>query len=589
MKTGGARVYVAALLLAALTFALFSPVARNGFINFDDEQYITGNSHVRQGLTWETARWALTTMEYANWYPLRRLSHLVDVELFGLWAGGHHLVSAAWHAAAAAVLFLALQTFTGAFWRSLAVASLFAAHPLQVESVAWAAERSNVLAGFFFALTLLLWAGYARHPGLGRYLAVVGSCALGLAAKPVLVTLPFVLLLLDFWPLGRLAAPGSPPWRIAGGRIRPLLLEQAPLLALAAASGALAAVAHRSYGALVSMESMPLGLRFANALLSYWRYLGKLLWPTGLGVFYPHPEHNLSMGAAALAGVLLAALSTLLALQVRRRPWLIAGWLWYLGTLVPMIGIVQFSRQAMADRFQYLPSIGIFLALTWLVAEDVPARLRRPAVLGPAALAALAALAVLTVAQVRRWKDDLTLYTHTLAVTTGNWPIETSLGLALERLGHREEAIAHYRAALRQHPYGQAYYNLGTALFGLGRNAEAEAAFREVLRLKPDFAAAHNNLGSVLLALGRVEEASSAYAEAVRLQPDDSLAQHNLGRTLLLLGRPADALPHFQEAARLQPGEAAYLEDLGRLLSMLGRPAAAAPYLREARRLRGAL
>jgi tetratricopeptide (TPR) repeat protein len=603
MKTGGARSgtrarrwraspargLVAALLLAALTFALFSPASRNGFISLDDERYITGNSQVRRGLSWETARWALTSMDDANWYPLRRLSHLVDVELFGFWAGGHHLVSAAWHAAAAAVLFLALQMFTGTFWRSLAVASLFAAHPLQVESVAWAAERSNVLAGFFFALTLLLWGGYARRPGPGRYLAVLGSCALGLAAKPMLVTLPFVLVLLDFWPLGRMAAPGAPPWNIAGARIRHVLLEQAPLLVLAAATGALAAVAHRSYGALVSMESIPLGLRLANALLSYWRYLGKLLWPTGLGVFYPHPEHGLSMGAATLAGVLIAALSTLLALQARRRPWLIAGWLWYLGTLVPMIGIVQFSRQAMADRFQYIPAIGIFLALVWLVAEDLPARLRRPVVLGPAALAALAALAAVTVAQVRLWKDDLTLYTHTLAVTTGNWPIETSLGLALQRLGNREEAIAHYRAALRLYPYSQASYNLGTALFESGRNVEAEAAFREALRVKPDFAEAHNNLGSVMLALGRVEEAAAAYAQAVRLQPEDSLARHNLGMTLLRLGHPAEALPHVQEAVRLQPGEPTYLEDLGRLLSLLGRPAAAAPYLREARRLRGTL
>ncbi|MDB4285599.1 hypothetical protein N9903_01695, partial [bacterium] len=384
--------------MAVLTFALFSPVARNGFISLDDERYITANSRVKQGLTWETARWAVTSIENANWYPLRRLSHLIDVELFGMWAGGHHLVSAAWHAGAAALLFLALNGTTGAFWRSLVVAALFAGHPLQVESVAWAAERSNVLAGFFFALTLLLWGHYVRQPGLGRYLALLGSCMLGMAAKPVLVTLPFVLLLLNFWPLGRMSHHGSPPWRIAGSRLRHMLMEQAPILALAATSAVAATVASRLHGALVSSETIPLGLRFANAALSYWRYLGKLLWPSDLAVFYPHPEHNLSLEAATLAGVLLLGTTTAAMFVVRHSPWITVGWLWYVGTLVPMIGIVQFSRQAMADRFAYLPSIGIFLMLVWFVSKDLPSQLRRPAVLGPATVAVLLVFGSITVA-----------------------------------------------------------------------------------------------------------------------------------------------------------------------------------------------
>jgi hypothetical protein len=308
----------AVALLAALPY--ISREVSPNFVIFDDGDYIYNNPQVLRGLTPQTALWALMSTEHANWYPLRRLSHLVDVSLFGLDAQGHHLVSVAWHAAAAALLFLALQLMTGKRWRSFVVAGLFAAHPLQVESVAWAAERSNVQAGLFFALTLLLWVRYARRPGPGRYAAVFCSCALGLMAKPVLVTLPFVLLLLDYWPLGRVSAPGAPPWWIAGARPGRRLLEKVPLLALAAASGAMAVYAHRQTGALQSFEAFPLGARLGNAALSYWRYLGTLLWPADLAVFYPHPGKSLPPATALAAGLPLAAATGLALLSARRRP-----------------------------------------------------------------------------------------------------------------------------------------------------------------------------------------------------------------------------------------------------------------------------
>jgi tetratricopeptide (TPR) repeat protein len=507
---------VAAALLAALPY-VFCGVSPN-FIALDDSSYIYTNPQVRRGLTPRTALWALTSIEQSNWYPLRRLSHLVDVSLFGLDARGHHLVSVIWHAAAALLLFLALHRMTGRRWRSFVVAGLFAAHPLQVESVAWAAERSNVLAGFFFALTLLLWTRHARRPSWGRYGAVLCSCALGLMAKPVLMTLPLVLLLLDFWPLGRLSPPGAPPWRIPADLLGRRLLEKAPLLLLAAATGAVAVLAHRQADALSTLEAIPLGTRLGNAALSYWRYVGMMLWPADLAVFYPHPGKNLPFGAALAAGLLLAAVTVLVLRQARPRPWLAVGWLWYAGTLLPMSGIVQFGVHALADRFVYLPSIGVFLALVWLAAEGLPAPLRRPAVLGPAAAAALAALAAASAVQAGYWRDSETLFSRTLAVTSGNWMIHGNLGTVLVEQGRQEEAIAHYREALRLRPeFPSAHTNLGNAYLRLGRTQEALGHYREAVRLDPANALRHRNLGLALTRAGQGEEAAACYREAERL------------------------------------------------------------------------
>jgi tetratricopeptide (TPR) repeat protein len=522
----GVRRLPAFLLLFALGFALYLPTARNGFVNLDDNTYIYENPQVLRGLTAETALWALTSIEHANWYPLRRLSHLVDASLFGMWAGGHHLVSALWHAAAAGLLFLALELMTGARWRSFAVAALFAAHPLQVESVAWAAERSNVQAGFFFALALLLWARYARRPGAGRYAAALAGVALGMVAKPSLVTLPLLLLLLDVWPLGRAGPPGGAPWKPSSPALGRLLLEKAPMLALAAASGAIAVVAHRRFGALESLESLPLAARLGNALLSTWRYLAKLLWPEGLAVHYLHAGRDLPLGLAAAAGLGLAALTALAVATARRRPWIALGWLWYLGMLVPVSGIVQFGRHALADRFAYLPGIGVFALLVWLAAEAAPRGPRRPAALAVAAAAAVAALAAATVGQARFWRDNFTLYAHTLEVTPGNWFIENNLGMALLAEGRTAEAIEHLREAARIRPRDpRLHWNLGLAYARARRQEEAVAAFREVLRLRPSWAEARSNFAIVLSQFGLVDEAAFQLREAARL----SAAQRHQG------------------------------------------------------------
>ncbi len=579
------RVFALAGILALLSLLpyLIGGVSRS-FVTLDDPAYIYDNSQVRQGLTWGTVRWALTSTEDANWYPLRRLSHLVDVSLFGLDARGHHLMSLGWHAGAAVLLFFALHLMTGALWHSFVVAGLFAVHPLQVESVAWAAERSNVLAGFFFALTLLLWARYARRPGPWRYGVATAACALGLAAKPVLVTLPLLLLLLDLWPLGRMSLAGSPPWRPTAILLGRRLLEKAPLLLLAAASSAMALFAHRQSGSLLSLESLPLGSRLGNAAMSYWRYIGKMLWPADLALFYPHQGTGLPSGRAALAGLLLVALTAGMVALARRRPWLAAGWLWYLVTLVPMLGIVQFGSHAMADRFVYLPSVGFFLAVVWLAAGVFRTWRYRRVVLGTFAAAVLAALVAAGTVQTGYWKDSETLYKHALAVTRDNWMIRSHLAGLLAASGRQEEAIANAREAVRINPnFYLAHFNLGVSLAALGLHGEAVDHYREAIRLKSDFKEARASLGGSLAALGRSEEARSYYETT--LQARDWKSCLALGVALYWDGKLEEAIRQYREGLKLKADSAALHNNLGVALEAQGRLGAAMDSYREAVRV----
>jgi tetratricopeptide (TPR) repeat protein len=564
---------VLALLLA--TAAAFSPVVRNGFISMDDDVFVTANPMVARGLRAETVSWALRTTELANWYPLTRLSHLLDVSLFGMRAGGHHAVSLLWHAAAAAVLFLALRLATGAPWRAFLAAALFALHPLQVESVAWAAERSMVLSGFFLALTLWLWVRHARSPAPHRLAAALAAFALGLAAKPTLVTLPFLLLLLDLWPLGRLGAPGGAPWRVAPAALGRRLLEKAPFFALSAASCAVTLATQEGGGAMgAAAARLPLALRLGNAGIAYARYTGKLLWPAGLAVYYPHPAAGLQSGAAAAAwlGLGLATAAALLAL--RRRPWLAAGWLWFAGALVPMAGLVQVGSQAMADRYAYLPSIGLFVALAWTASEAAAAlRLRGPAA-AACALALLAALGGATALQARLWRDSGTLYAHALAVTRDNFVIENNLGNELLAAGRLREALPLLESAVRLNPaYADARRNLGTALHGAHRLPEAREQLGQALALRPDDADAHHVLGLVLYELGLPEEAVAHLREASRLRPGFVEAISNLGNVFYFTGRYEEAAAAYREALRLQPDFADARANLAVVLGALGRGA----------------
>jgi protein O-mannosyl-transferase len=565
--------------LAVVTAAAFARVAGCGFVNFDDPLYVTENPHVLAGLGADGARWAFGTFATGNWHPLTWLSHLLDVTLFGVNAGPHHLVNLLLHVLSTCLLFGLLARATGAPWRSAAVAALFGVHPLRVESVAWIAERKDVLSTLLSLATLALYARAARRPGRWRLAPALGVFALALLAKPMAVTLPLAMLLLDAWPLGRFGAPAAPDPRRrgrAGARREPgvasvassleaLVAEKVPFLVLAALSAGVTFVAQRSGGAVHSLANLPFGPRLANALVSYVAYVGQLLWPARLCVFYPF-RAAIAPWAWIGAALLLAAVTALVVWQRGRRPWLAVGWLWYVGTLVPVIGLVQVGSQAMADRYTYLPSIGLAIALVWGLAELLE-RLRVPvAATAALAAAALAALAVATSAQVGTWTDSFALYRQALAVTKGNAMIEKNLGVTYQRLGRLEEALPYLDAAVRDDAaWADARFNRGLVREGLGRLDDALRDYAEAARLQPLFAAAHRQLGAVLFRQGRFDEALAELQAAVRWDPADAEARDALGATLATKGRYREAEAELLEALRLRPD----LEDAARNLERL--------------------
>lgn len=595
-----------AAALVAATLAVYAPVRQHAFLNYDDPEYVSENPTVRSGLTLDGVRWALTSVHHATWHPLTSLSHLLDVELFGVTAGPHLAVNVALHALAAVTLFAVWRAMTGARWPSAWVAGVFALHPLHVESVAWVSERKDVLSGLFFMLTLGCYLLYVRRPARSRYLLLVVVFALGLLAKPMLVTLPFVLLLLDVWPLARLG-PTRP---------RTLIVEKLPLLALAAAVSVVTLVAQTHVGAVATLADVPLGARIANALLACVRYLRKAVWPTDLAVFYPL-DGDLPLARVLGAAALLAAI-TLVALRERqRRPYLLTGWLWYLGMLVPVLGLVRQGEQAMADRFTYLPLIGVTVMVAWGVGDGLGARGRAP--LAVAGSAALAALALLTVRQLAYWQDSVTLFRHALAVTTDNYVAHTNLaaaldsvdpdaanghyteairlepgyakaqlnyGVALARRGELDAAAAHYAEAVRLDPgSAMAEYDWGKLLAERGDLDAAVAHYERALRLDPRYAKAYNNLGWALAARGALADAERNYRRALDLAPDLTAAHNNLAVVLEQQGRTEDALTHYAAATRLAPGEPRAHANYGALLGALGRYDEAIAEYREALRL----
>jgi tetratricopeptide (TPR) repeat protein len=478
-----ARRWSVAVALALATFALYAPVATHGFLHYDDDLYVTDNPVVRRGLSWDGVAWAFTSLEVSSWQPLTWLSHMLAVQLFGLDAGAHLLVNAGLHAANAALLFLALARLTAAPARSAVVAALFAVHPLHVESVAWLSERKDVLGTLFGFLTLGAYAGYVERPRWSRRAAVAALLALSLMAKPMWVTAPLLLLLLDAWPLRRFQA--EPRWR--------LLAEKAPLLALSAASAAVAVVAQHRSGAVVGLEYGP-GARLANAAVSYARYLGKTFRPAGLAAFYPYPAGGHAAGAVAGSAVLLAAITAVALLRRRAWPWLGVGWGWFLLTLVPVIGIVQTGMQAMADRYTYLPLVGVFIAVVWTAAEAARGAAARRGLAAAAALVVVA-LGATTHRQIGVWADQVTLFRHAIAVTGENARAELFLAQGLSAAGEREEAVVHAREAARLEPWNaRAQKNLGYMLYRVGRLDDAILALERAVALDPGYAEAHGNL-----------------------------------------------------------------------------------------------
>ena len=515
------------LTLLVTTLVAFWGVTGNEFISFDDGEYITANPHVQSGLTAGGVSWAAGNYYSNNWHPLTWLVHMADQELFGADAGGHHLTSLLFHALNAILLFLVFHRITGSLWPAALVAALFALHPAHVESVAWASEKKDVVSTLFAILTIGAYARYARNTGTGRYLLALGLFSLGLLAKPMLVTLPFVLFLLDYWPLGRCCGEPaeSRPWST-------LMLEKIPFLALAAASSWITLQAQQSGGVVRTLESVPLGSRLANAIVAYSAYLGKLFWPSDLAILYPHPR-AFSVWPVAAAALLLAVLTATVFVLRRRQPALIVGWLWFIGTLVPVIGLVQVGNQALADRYTYIPFIGLFVAIAWSLAPILD---RKTVAVG--VLAVLAILGVLTSIQTRYWKDTITLYQHTVAVTGPNYIIHDNLANELARDGRLDEALEHYRTALGIRPdLAQAHYNVGVALSKQERFDEALPYFEQAVRLQPDALEAHFNLAVCHARLNRAEPAIRHLKEVLRIDPGNVEAQRNLDAIRRALGR----------------------------------------------------
>ncbi len=541
---------LAAALVGAIALA-FHGVPHLPFIGLDDPDYVTQNLAVRAGLTPDSIRWAFVGVHAGNWHPVTWLSHMADATLFGVDPVGHHLVNLALHGANALLVFALFARLTGSRWRSALLAALFAVHPLRVESVAWVAERKDLLAGFFWFATTLAYVSYVRRPGRARYATMLALFVLGLMSKPMLVTLPATLLLLDAWPLSRLD-----PARLSWQGLRPLVLEKTPLFALSAASSAVTIFAQSEGGAVQSFSRVPLVDRLLNAPMAIVGYIGKSIWPSSLAVFYPFPETRpsawLALGAASAVTV-----ATVFAWRAWRRfPWVAVGWLWFLGTLVPVIGLVQVGGQAMADRYTYVPSVGLALIVAWSLPFPRWRGMTAAAAVSVAAVAVVALLGVATARQVDRWSSEIELFDHTLSVTGRNWLAENIVGVNLERRGDDPGALIHYRRALEIRPHSpEALNNLGALLFRNGEAAAGLSYLAEAVRQGPRDPVAARNLGASLCAVGRLAEGYPFLTRAVALAPADPTARYNLGLALLELGRERDALAEFEAAARLNPGD----------------------------------
>jgi Tfp pilus assembly protein PilF len=549
--------------LAAITIVVYSAVHDFEFVDYDDIDYIRSNPHVAAGLTWAGIRWALTAGYLANWHPLTWMSHMLDVQLFGMNAGRHHVVSLLLHVLNTVLLFGVLRRMTGSTNRSLFVAALFGVHPLHVESVAWAAERKDVLSTLFLMLALWAYCGYVRRPAMRSYLPVALLFGLGLMAKPMLVTLPLLLLLFDVWPLRR---------RLA----RALLIEKIPLFALATASAVVTVIVQRGGGAVVRLDQVPLGLRLANVPLAYVHYIGKMFWPVHLVAMYPLPQ-SVNILHVVLALGLLAVISALAIYYRRPRPYLIVGWLWFLVALVPVIGIVQVGAQASADRYTYVPLIGLSVMLAWGIPDAFAPWARSVTVLRFVGCFVIASCAVLTALQVRYWRDSLALWQHAVDAMPDNYFAHESLGYVYWKRGNADEALRHYYISLRLRPdFAETHNNIGVALAGRGQLKTAVSYFRDAIRLKPGFAAARDNLNATLARIQTLDAQLAAYREDVRTRPGDIRVRNELGAALAAEGRVDEAIEQFMAALRIDSTQADVHFNLGVMFERQGTPAAAA-------------
>jgi tetratricopeptide (TPR) repeat protein len=581
------RHFLICILLAAITFAVYLPVRNYEFLHYDDEVYISKNTHVQSGLTWEGVKWAFTTGHAANWHPLTWLSLMLDCELFGAKSGPVHVINLLFHIANTILLFIVLARMTKGVWQSAFIAGLFALHPLHVESVAWVAERKDVLSTLFWLLTMLAYARYTERPSAGRYIAAAVLFALGLMAKPMLVTLPFVLLLLDYWPLQRFSTFNF-QFSISNRQssnlnsqfsILNLIIEKIPLIVLSAASSVVTFIAQQHGGAVVASSKLQFDERIINAVVSYLAYLDKMLWPVNLAVLYPHPVNRTPVVKALICAAILILITITCLYYIRKRKYLLVGWLWYLGTLVPVIGIVQVGAQALADRYTYVPLTGIFIIISFGATELLKARRFGKIILGVLAAVTLSACAAVTTHQLKYWKDSLSLFGHTLSIIESNSIMENNYANILLDKGRPDEAAAYLSRALKQGPNSpEIHNNYGNALRQAGKLDEAIEHYKIALKLNPDFKLAHYNLGLALVAKGDYEGAIEEYRIYAGTDMDLADIHQGLGAELIKGGKVDDAMNQFQQAMIARPDSTEVLSNFGYALAQSGKPKEAIEY-----------
>ncbi len=571
------KISLICIVLAAATLAAYEGVRSNDFVNFDDDKYITLNEHAQKGLNSESLKWAFTTCYQGNWHPLTWVSHLIDISVFGIKPAGHHLVSVSFHIANVILLFLILKKMTGAIWPSAFVAVVFGLHPLGVESVAWAAERKNVLSSFFAFLTIWAYLWYSQKPRWQRYIMVVILFMAGLLTKSMLVTLPFVLILLDYWPIGRFNSKFS---------ILNSIYEKLPLFAMSAVFCVVTYSAQASAGAATDMVALPIGLRLSNAIVSFVGYIGKVFYPTSLAVLYPLDTNGYPLWETWGCLLLLLLVTTVVILERNRRRFLLTGWLWYLGTLVPVIGLVQVGVQAMADRYMYLPGIGIYIIVAWLAGEAI-ARLRPPKIVPAAASAVvLVVLLLITRTQIGYWKDSESLFKHALDVTKNNYVMYNNYGESLRRKGRLDEAIENIRQALALNPgWIDAHEKLANILQEKGLYAEAAAEYELVLQANPDKIRARSGYALALLKLKQYDMAFEQFNIVLTADPSQVSALNNLYEAGVESGKPDKALDVISSLQKKNPDNYLFCQKAGLLYGIMGNLDAAIEQLEKACRL----
>ena len=570
-------------VLAASTLLVFWQVRNFDFTNYDDNLYVSENQHVLNGLTQDGIIWAFTTGHTGYWHPLTWLSLMLDCQLFGPNPGRIHLVSLFLHVVNTLLLFAVLRKMTGALWPSAFEAALYAVHPMHVESVAWIAERKDVLSTFFLMLTLTAYAGYVKRPSVFRYITILVIFALGLMAKPMLVTLPFVLLLFDYWPLDRFAAPRTV--KTAGGKSRKpapihdgrailyrIIIEKIPFFALSMVSSVITFIVQKVSGAVININALPLQDRVANAIVSYMRYIGKMVWPQNLAVFYPFDIGNFTYLQITLCAILLLVISIFVIGFGRKQKYLLVGWFWFIGTLIPVIGLVQVGAQALANRYTYISYIGLFIMIAWGLPELLSKWPQRKIALGLSMVIVLTILGICAHQQVSYWNNGTSLFTHAIKVTQDNYFAHYGLGISYKNLGCHQDAIESYKQAIKIRPdYDEAYNDIGISYFILGRYQDAIEAYKQAIRINPDLAKAYNNLGNAYTNLGRYQDAIEAYKPAIRINPDLAEAHYNLGTAYFILGRYQDAIETSKQAIRIKPDWAEAHYNLGNAYINLGR------------------